>query len=117
MAAQQPIRFGRHLPHHRLVVPGRMAQEMPQPLVVGLRHDFDHPLDVLASGLDQSAKVLLRLVEHASGAGTEMWREASDDSNEPIGQLDEWFRWRAGVGRAVFALRARFVTPACLPGC
>jgi hypothetical protein len=67
--------------------------------------------------LDQSAKVLLRLVEHASGAGTEMWREASDDSNEPIGQLDEWFRWRAGVGRAVFALRARFVTPACLPGC
>jgi hypothetical protein len=45
-----------------------------------------------------------------------MWGETSDDGNEAIGQLDERFRWRAGGGRAVFALRARFVAPACLLG-
>ena len=92
MAAEQAIRLRRHLPHRRLVVPGRVAQEMLQPLVVGVWHGFDHPLHVLASGLDQATKVLLRLAEHVSGTGMEMWREASDDSNEPIGQLVEWFR-------------------------
>src|SRR5208282_4301053 len=93
LAAQQPIRFRCHLPHYRPVVPGRMGQEMLQSLVVGVRHDFGHPLHVLAFGLDQAAQILLRLVEQASGAATEMWRETSDNANEAIGQLVEWFRW------------------------
>ena len=67
--------------------------------------------------LAQAAEILLRLGEHTSGAGTEMWREACDGGNEAIGQMVERFRWRAGVGRAVFALRARFVAPAGLLGC
>jgi hypothetical protein len=117
LAAKQPIRFRRHLPHHRLVVPRRMGQEMLQRLVGGVRHGFNHPLHVLAFGLDQAAEILLRLGEHTSGAGTEMWREACDGGNEAIGQMVERFRWRAGVGRAVFALRARFVAPAGLLGC
>jgi hypothetical protein len=44
-----------------------------------------------------------------------MWCEAFDDGNEAVGQLDERFRWRAGVGWAVFALRARFATPRLSP--
>src|SRR5208283_5321016 len=94
-----------------------MGQEMLQRLVVGVRHDLSHPLHVLACGLDQAAEILLRLAEHAPGARTEMWREASDGGNEAIGQLDEWFRWRAEGSRAVFARRARFATPAGLLGC
>ena len=116
LATKQSLRFRRHLTHRRLVVPRRMAQEVLQPLVVGVRHDFGHPLHVLASGLDQATEILFGLDEHASGAGTEMWCEASDDGNEAVGQLDERFRWRADVGRAVFALRARFATPAGLLG-
>src|SRR5208282_1608670 len=94
-----------------------MGQEMPQRLVVGVRHDFGHPLQVLAFGLDQAAEILLRLAEHAPGARTGMWREAADGGNEAIGQMVERLRWRAEGSRAVVARRARFATPAGLLGC